>query len=286
MRLPLSGPGKRVRREFRRSNRDDFKGDDSTSAAGFAVSKKRPGPIRVGCAGWSVPKEHGARFPAEGTHLARYAARFPAAEINSSFYKPHRPTTYARWAASVPADFQFSVKVPKLATHTRRLVNAEDVLDGFLAEVTKLGDKLGPLLVQFPPSLSFSSDVAEAFFAALRDRFEGLVACEPRHASWFEPDADRLVTKYRVAHVAADPAVVPSAAEPGGWDGLVYYRLHGSPKIYYSSYPAESLEALAKNLARAAGSASVWCIFDNTAAFAATENALDVLDRLRSNLVK
>ncbi len=240
----------------------------------------RPDTVRVGCAGWSLPKEHGDRFPAEGTHLERYAARFPAVEINSSFYKPHRPTTYARWASSVPEDFRFSVKVPKVATHERRLVDAGEVLDGFLAEVAQLGDKLGPLLVQLPPSLSFSADVAEGFFAALRDRFEGDAALEPRHASWFEPAADRLVTRYRVARVAADPAVVPAAAEPGGWDGLVYYRLHGSPKVYHSAYADEYLGALAKALSSASRSAAVWCVFDNTAAGAATANALDILGRV------
>ena len=85
-----------------------------------AVAKRSASSIRVGCAGWSIPREHADRFPEEGSHLARYAGRFPAVEINSSFYKPHRPATYARWAASVPADFRFSVKVPKLATHERR----------------------------------------------------------------------------------------------------------------------------------------------------------------------
>src|SRR5438067_4991367 len=132
--------------------------------------------LGVGCAGWSIPKPHAGHFPAAGSHLARYAGRFPAVEINSSFYRPHRPATYARWAASVPPDFRFSVKVPKLATHERRLVDTDDVLDAFLGEATQLGDKLGPLLVQLPPSLSFSADVAAAFFAALRDRFDGLVA--------------------------------------------------------------------------------------------------------------
>jgi uncharacterized protein YecE (DUF72 family) len=146
----------------------------------------------------------------------------------------------------------------------------------------QLGNRLGPLLVQLPPSLTYSAEVAGRFFAALRGRFDGDVAVEPRHPTWFEPAAEQLVTSYRVARVAADPAVVPAAAEPGGWDGLVYYRLHGSPKVYYSAYPDESLEALAKTLARAAKSADVWCIFDNTAAFAATGNALDVLDRVRA----
>lgn len=240
----------------------------------------RSSTVRIGCAGWSLPKEHADRFPDEGSHLERYASRFSAVEINSSFYKPHRPATYARWAESVPADFRFSVKVPRVATHGRRLVDAEDVLDGFLAEATRLGEKLGPLLVQLPPSLAFSADVAKAFFAALRERFDGTVALEPRHPSWFEPATERLVAKHRIARVAADPAVVPAAGKSGGWDGLVYYRLHGSPEMYYSAYPDEYLSDLSNTLAKSARSAEAWCIFDNTAAFAATVNALDVLGRV------
>lgn len=240
-------------------------------------------PVRVGCAGWSIPREHAAHFPADGTHLARYAGRFPAVEINSSFYRPHRPATYARWADAVPADFMFAVKVPREATHERRLIDTEEVLDRFLAEVTQLGGKLGVLLVQLPPSLAYSPAVAGAFFTALRDRFEGEVVFEPRHASWFATKADRMVAKFRVARVVADPAVVPAAAEPGGWEGLVYYRLHGSPKTYYSAYPDEYLTALSKKLAEAARSAAVWCNFDNTALGHATANALDVLDHLRSH---
>ncbi|HEY2159604.1 MAG TPA: DUF72 domain-containing protein [Isosphaeraceae bacterium] len=240
----------------------------------------RSGRVRVGCAGWSLRAEHVAHFPAEGTHLARYATVFPAVEINSSFYRPHRPATYARWAASVPPDFRFSVKVPRAVTHERRLAGANDLLDRFLSEATQLGGKLGPLLVQLPPSLPFAPDVADGFFAALRDRFGGDVALEPRHRSWFAPAADRIVTKYHVARVAADPPVVPAAGEPGGRGDLIYYRLHGSPEMYRSAYADEYVGALAETLARAARSAAVWCIFDNTAEGAATANALDALGRL------
>ena len=236
--------------------------------------------IRIGCAGWTVPKGHACHFPAEGTHLKRFAGRLPAVEINSSFYRPHRPTTYARWAQSVPDEFRFSVKVPKEATHKRRLVGADDVLDRFLVEVTSLGDKLGPLLVQLPPSLVFNPSVAETFFKALRDRFAGNIAVEPRHASWFEASAERLVTKFRAARVAADPAVVEGASEPGGSDEVVYYRLHGSPKMYYSAYDDEYIKALSGKLSQAARSSNVWCIFDNTAEAAATANALDLLSRI------
>jgi Protein of unknown function DUF72 len=98
-----------------------------------------PPGVYVGCAGWSVPKEHAAHFPAAGSHLQRYAARFPAVEVTSSFYRPHRPATYAKWAAAVPPGFRFSVKLPREVTHRRRLVGTADLLDRLLAEAGALG---------------------------------------------------------------------------------------------------------------------------------------------------
>ena len=97
-----------------------------------------------------------------GSHLERYGAILNAVEINSSFYRPHRTATYERWAASVPEDFRFAVKVPKAITHERRLKDVGDLLDRFLSEVSGLGPKLGPLLVQLPPSLSFQAGIADS----------------------------------------------------------------------------------------------------------------------------
>jgi uncharacterized protein YecE (DUF72 family) len=236
--------------------------------------------IHVGCAGWSIPREYAERFPVRGTHLQRYAQRLPAVEINSSFYRPHRPETYARWAASVPASFQFAVKVPREITHVRRLRDIAAPLDRFLSEIQALGAKLGPLLVQLPPSLRFDPPIVEAFFATLRGRFGGGVVCEPRHASWFSEPAERLLITAQVARVAADPALGPAAAQPGGWPGLVYQRLHGSPEMYALAYSDTYLDTLAGRLRAAAQATPAWCIFDNTARGAATANALDVWARL------
>ena len=231
----------------------------------------------VGTAGWSLPRTERPHFPPEGTNLERYAARLNAAEINSSFYRPHRPSTYARWAASVPATFRFAVKVPKAITHTLRLANAEAPLDAFLAEATALGERLGCLLVQLPPSLGFDAGVAAAFLAALRERHTGAVAIEPRHATWFDDEAQALLAAHQVARVAADPVRAGTDAEPGGWDGLRYYRLHGSPRMYYSAYDDDYLRALSARLAAAAtAGVPAWCIFDNTASGAAMANALAV----------
>jgi uncharacterized protein YecE (DUF72 family) len=211
----------------------------------------------------------------EGTHLQRYAARFPAVEINSSFYRPHRPATYARWAASVAPGFRFAVKVPKAITHERRLADAEGPLARFLCDVEALGDRLGPLLLQLPPSLRYDAALAEPFLSGLRARFAGDVACEPRHASWFADAVEARLAELRIARVAADPAVVPQAAEPGGWRGLSYRRLHGSPEMYRSRYPAAVLDEFARRIRgeQDAGQAC-WCIFDNTARGEAIGNAL------------
>jgi uncharacterized protein YecE (DUF72 family) len=238
-----------------------------------------PPPLHVGTAGWALSRAEQPAFPPEGTHLQRYAARFAAVEINSSFHRPHAPATYARWAASVPDGFRFSVKIPKAITHERRLADVDDLLAEFLAQVGGLGTKLGCVLVQLPPSLGYDPATADTFLAALRARHAGAVALEPRHPSWFADEPARLMEAHRVARVAADPARVPAAAESGGWPGTVYHRLHGSPRVYYSAYDEAYLRALAIRLEEAAGAADdIWCIFDNTASGAATGDALALLD--------
>jgi uncharacterized protein YecE (DUF72 family) len=220
--------------------------------------------LRIGTAGWAIRREHATCFPGGGSHLSRYAAQLNAVEINSSFYRPHRPATYARWADETPEGFSFSVKMPRAITHEARLKNARDALTRFVSECGALGEKLGCILIQLPPSLAFAPG---DFFAELRALHHGPAAIEPRHASWFTDKADALLVAHRIARVAADPPVGPFA--PGGWRGFEYWRLHGSPRTYYSDYPDDDLAALAERVGRGA-----WVIFDNTALGHAAENAL------------
>ena len=237
--------------------------------------------IRIGCAGWSIATMHKGIFPTVGSHIERYGKVFPGTEINSCFYRSHLHITYKRWAQSVPRNFLFSVKLSKQLTHEKRLT-APRLLKPFICEVQHLGKKLGPLLVQLPPSLAFDSRVAGRFFVALRKCFEGPVVCEPRHESWFAPEAERLLVGHRVARVAADPAIIPAAGTPAGWNGLVYYRLHGSPRRYFSSYSDKYLKSLARTLhQKAAHGVPVWCIFDNTIWGAAAINAYALLKHMQ-----
>ena len=237
------------------------------------------GEILVGTAGWSIPRQVADRFPAEGTGLERYAARFPVLEINSSFHRPHRPATWERWGDSVPDHFRFSVKLPKTVTHERKLVECRQLLDDFVGQAGALGDKLAVLLVQLPPKLEFDTAAAAAFFELLGKLSPAALACEPRNASWFTAEADAFLTEHRVCRVAADPARCDGAGEPGGWRGLSYWRLHGSPRMYRSSY-ADRIAHYARVLREEAAEGETWCVFDNTASGAAAGDALALMEAL------
>lgn len=231
-------------------------------------------PVTIGIAGWALPRADADLFPPAsfGSNLARYAAVFDTVEINSSFYRPHRPETYARWADSVPASFRFAVKLPRSVTHEKRLQDMDADLDRFAAEAGALGEKLGWILVQTPPSLRFDPAAAAALFAGLGKRFGAeraaqsrrhlFLACEARHSSWFGGEATALLREMGVIRVIADPP----AGEPGPFiattDHAAYVRLHGSPQIYRSVYEPQRLAQVAAWLRKQSSNALV--IFDNT----------------------
>jgi uncharacterized protein YecE (DUF72 family) len=226
---------------------------------------------RIGCAGWSIGRETAAAFPGDGSHLERYARVLNAVEINSSFYKPHQPATYARWADSVPDDFRFAVKLPRSISHDQRLVEIDELLAAFADQANTLAGKLDCILVQLPPSLKLDTIVADGFFTALRQRFDCSLACEARHGSWFTTEATALLRQHGITRVIADPP----AGSPGEFaptTDMVYARLHGSPRMYYSSYADSYLDQVAAYIT----GRDAWCIFDNTASGAALPNALDL----------
>lgn len=240
-----------------------------------SVVERRRIRLRIGCAGWSIASAHRPLFEDGASGLERYATRFDAVEINSSFYRPHRRETYERWAGAVPVDFRFAVKLPKTVSHEARLVGTGALLDAFLDQALGLGPKLDCLLLQLPPSLAFDARVATTFFAMLRRRWAGGIACEPRHASWFAAAADTLWKRHRISRVGADPALLDQARHSTGIDALRYWRWHGAPRMYYSAYDDDALRAMvAEVLRNTPTGAEAWVMFDNTAHGHAVPNAL------------
>ena len=235
--------------------------------------------IRIGTAGWTVPRAHAPALAAEGSHLERYAHALNCVEVNSTFYRLHQLKTFARWADATPAHFRFAVKMPKTITHTKKLAGGGGEMAEFFASLQPLGGKLGPVLVQLPPKLAFDEGLAHEFFTTLRELHKGQTVVEPRHASWFSAAAEATLRSFSVARAMADPPAGSSLAErPGGWNGFRYYRLHGSPKKYWSAYTERYLQTLAETVS--AQTAETWVIFDNTAEGHALGNALKLSDLL------
>jgi uncharacterized protein YecE (DUF72 family) len=242
---------------------------------------KEQAKVLIGCAGWGLSSANKHLFPDMGSHLESYAAIMPCVEINTSFYRLHRPETYARWRDSVPDSFRFSVKLLRTITHFKRLQDCEADLVQFLETVSPLENKWGCLLVQFPPSFQFPGTRAKEFFSLLRELVKTDIVCEPRHRSWFQEDVYKWMNTAGISYVEADPPVAGFNEMINRAQDTQYIRLHGSPLIYHSSYSEDYLDQLAGTLTRnrASGIRS-WCIFDNTASGAAVDNAVSLLHRL------
>jgi len=233
------------------------------------------GKLYSGTAGWSNPPTERNHRAAENSHLQHYAAHFNAVEINSSFYRSHARKTYERWSADTPAGFRFAVKAPRSITHDSCLKHCRRELHQFLQETAGLGKKLRVILVQTPASLEFDRAVATRFFKSVTEASSARVAFEPRHPSWFEPRAQATLSDLNVSRVVADPAKCEDVGEPPQAASLIYYRFHGSPRMYYSAYSEEYLFNLSKQIQRLRKrSKEVWCMFDNTARHASWGNAL------------
>jgi uncharacterized protein YecE (DUF72 family) len=233
--------------------------------------------VHIGTAGWHLPKV--LVNATDGSALQRYAEHFNAVEVNSTHYTCHKEATFHRWAASVPADFRFAVKMHRDITHIQRLTKVGPIQE-FLQEVSALGDRLGALLVQLPPKLAWSEahgDVLEA----VREVYTGPIVLEPRNPSWSNAAVIRRLLSVGMSVVAADPPLITSQLGPLGDPATSYFRLHGAPRMYWSAYDKDSLRTVVTAVRRSLGTKGrVWVMFDNTASGQAALNALHLKEML------
>lgn len=233
------------------------------------------GKVSIGVSGWRYAPWRGHFYPrglAQARELAHASRAFASLELNGSFYSLQRPSSYAMWAEQTPPGFVFAIKGSRYITHMLKLRNIDAALANFLASgLFELGDKLGPLLWQFPPMLRYDPELFEAFFALLPattheaaaiarrhdSRLEGRASTEPgrnrrlrhavevRHESFVDPGFIKLLRKYRIAWVVADTPKPWPLYEDVTAD-FVYMRLHGSTELYNSRYTTEELERWAR----------------------------------------
>lgn len=238
--------------------------------------------LRIGTSGWTYGDWKGRFYPEDlkpADYLSWYAQRFDTTEINYSFYHLPLAKTFEKWAAQTPDKFVFAVKVSRYITHILRLEGVREAWEKFLDRASHLGGKLGPLLLQLPPSFRADPVRLEAFLETSRQLGARRLAFEFRHASWFVPEIAALLSKHDAALVIAHSSRYP-CPPPQATASFVYLRFHGPKELFASRYSEAELAEWAKHIrAWRREGRSVYAYFNNDWYGYAIENA-EMLARL------
>jgi uncharacterized protein YecE (DUF72 family) len=243
------------------------------------------GEIRVGISGWRYKGWRGAFYPddlPQREELRFASSRFNTIELNGSFYSLQHPDSFRRWYAETPADFIFAVKGSRYLTHMLKLKAIERGLANFFAQgLLALGEKLGPILWQFPPNWKFNAERLEEFFSLLprthleaaelgrhhgpqlhgpaclkTDRDRPLRhAMEIRNESFVTEEYIALLRKHRIASVVADTVEWPLLMDVTA--DFVYCRLHGDKQLYASGYGPKAIDTWAHRVVQWAAGGEV-----------------------------
>jgi uncharacterized protein YecE (DUF72 family) len=221
-------------------------GDRQKNPQGRRELDKHLGGAHVGIGGWTFAPWRGAFYPKGLPHareLGYAAQRLSSIEINGTFYRTQTPATFRKWASQVPDGFVFSVKGHRVVTHRGDLKTAGDAVAHFLnSGVLELGDSLGPLLWQMPPTKKFNETDFGGFLELLPREIDGRPlrhVVEVRHASFGVPEFIRLLRQFRTPVVLAEHATYPAIADVAG--DFLYLRLQKGDDAITTGYPEEAI---------------------------------------------
>ena len=233
------------------------------------------GEIRLGCSGWSY--DHWKNLFYEDVdprhYLEQYAKVFDCVEVNMTFYRFPSVKILSSWYERTPGAFLFAVKMNRSITHRRKLRRLSSLLVNFVDVCYSLRDKLGPLLVQFPPILSKDTERLEMFLSLLSDT---RVAFEFRNKSWFDGDVFRLLKSYNAALV-----MIGSQFEKNYtiYTDFAYIRWHGRGGRL-DNYTSDEIDYWADRIRTISKNADVYGFWNNDSCAYAPKNCLELLQKL------
>ena len=227
----------------------------------------------IGCSGFSYKHWKPGFYPEDlpsTKWFEFYNEHFDTVELNVTFYRFPTAKTFAGWYKRSAPDFTFSVKAPKLITHYKQLIDCGEKLSQFYTACSQgLGDKLGPILFQFPPKFSYTPERVQRMIDGFNPAYTNVV--EFRHNSWWNTKVYALLKKHHITFCSMSHPQLPGQLVAGG--GLVYYRFHGVPDLYASLYSDAEMERIASSISTAKGIKKAWCYFNNDINVSAIKNA-------------
>ena len=246
-----------------------------------ADQKRKTGGIRIGCSGW-VYKHWRGIFYREGLPqrlwFARYSEEFDTVEINNSFYRLPSGDTFEKWRKQAPAGFCYSVKANRYLTQAKKLKDCEEPLERMMSAVRCLGDRLGPILYQLPPSMRLNLDRLESFVKILPKDVSNVF--EFRNKSWYVPETYSLLDRYGASLCVHD--MTGCTSERIGVGSIAYVRFHGGEGKYWGRYSDECLLAWTDwILDQSRQGRGVWCYFNNDIHGHAIEDARTLKSMVR-----
>jgi len=234
-----------------------------------------PGKVRIGTSGFSYKHWKGVLYPDDVPQrkwLEHYATQFDTVELNSTFYHLPKAATCEGWRERTPPGFLFAVKLSRFITHRKDLVEADEPLATFLDRVGRLGERLGPVLVQLRPGLKADAARLDAFLALCPAARRWAV--EFRNPSWLTDEVYGVLERHGAALVIHDMLPDHPRETTAGW---TYLRFHGAGRRYGGCYPRQRLAAEAARIAAwAARGLAVYAYFNNDADGHAVANARDL----------
>lgn len=237
--------------------------------------------ILIGTSGWQYRDWRGVLYPPgvpQRRWLEYYAERFATVELNNAFYRLPARETFAGWHDRTPAGFVVAVKASRYLTHVRRLREPADPVATLLSRAAGLGDRLGPVLLQLPPTLTADpgllSATLDAFPAGQR------VAVEPRHESWWTPEIRAVLERHGAALCWADRLgpVTPTWRTAG----FGYLRLHEGSEDLWPRYPRARLRRWLDLIADTYADADTYVYFNNDPDGVAVADAVTLADLART----
>ncbi|MFD2718046.1 DUF72 domain-containing protein [Hymenobacter monticola] len=242
----------------------------------------------IGCSGFSFRDWKGVFYP-EGLPprkwFAYYCTQFNTLELNVTFYRIPELKAFETWYAQSPAGFRFAVKAPRQVTHYKKFnAEAQPILADFYGTVVEgLKEKLGPVLFQLPPKAAYTEELLQRLLDSLDPAFQNVV--EFRHPSWWDGEVQRTLARHGVAFVGQSyPLPLELPDEVVANTSTIYYRFHGVPELYKSSYNPEFLARVAEEVKTAENVRQVYLFFNNGIRAVGVENARQMQQLLQAQL--
>lgn len=240
-----------------------------------------PGQIRIGCSGWNYRHWRGRFYPEKlpvKDWFAFYAAQFETVEINNSFYRLPKAETFDKWRNQAPPGFVYAVKANRFLTQAKKLKDCAEPVARMMAPVRHLGETLGPILYQLPPSLRINLSRLDEFLALLPP--ELIHVFEFREPSWYVPETLTLLERYGASFCCHD--MTGSATERWATGKAAYVRFHGAGGKYWGRYADAVLLDWAEWMRRQADDGrTVWAYFNNDTEAHAIQDALTLKAMVR-----